>query len=73
MERTTRLATEFVDVNFKVYDCNTGICVDEFNMQCEFPKGWGFSQRWWKLHSYCEYLHRKFPTREFRYKIQLPA
>lgn len=41
MERTTRLATEFVDVNFKVYDCNTGNCVDEFNMQCEFPKGWG--------------------------------
>lgn len=68
MERT-RLATEFVDVNFKVYDCNTQICVEEFSMECEFPKGWTYSMRFIKLKSYCNYLHRKYTTREFRFNL----
>ena len=69
MERT-KLATEFVNVNFKVYDCNTQICTEEFSMECEFPKGWSFAMRWRKLKSYCDYLHRcKYPTREFRFEL----
>ena len=65
----TKLATEFVDVRFKVYDCNTQICTEEFSMQCEFPKGWTYSMRFIKLKSYCGYLHRKYTTREFRFEL----
>lgn len=68
MERT-KLATELVNVNFRVYDCNTQIWLNEFNMRIEFPKEWNFTMRWRKLKSYCGYLHRKYSTLEFRFKL----
>lgn len=68
MERT-KLATEFVNVNFKVYDANTQIRLDDFTERCEFPKEWNYTMRWRKLKSYCDYLHRKHPAQEFRFEL----
>lgn len=62
-------AIETVIVNFKIYDCNTMVCLESFSMGCKFPKTWDYAMRFRKLVSYCNFLHRKHPAQEFKFKL----